>query len=681
VSRGVNGIFDGVRVVELASGIAAPYATMFLADHGADVVKLEPPDGDPYRSEPGFQVFNRNKRSAVVANPADEERLLATADVIVVDQPGRASSIKAAHPGAIVVAMAPWGDDTSRSGDPATADLLAAECGLMWNQQSYTEAPIHLVLPLVSYGQAMLGALAIASALFARERDGVAPLYEVSGVAGGAAIQIGEHQPVGSVDERPGSAPMGSKGRVPCYRLFEAQDGRWLFVACGTARFYERLVTLIGRPDLIGDPRLPSPPWGLLDPDPVAVLAPILEEAFSTRDRDEWLSALREADVPAQPVLSRAEFLESSIVEANDLDVSVSHPDLGEIQMMGVPIVTEARPGSVRDRAPLLGEHTEELAGDDHRPATGSGQGDLPLAGAKVVDLASFIAGPVISRHLGMLGAEVVKIEAPGGDPFRAIGPMFTAWNQAKRSIVLDLKVEEDRALGHRLLSRADAVIENFRPGVAARLGVDAETLKDLNPDLVQLTSPGYGSDESMADAPAFDPLMQALGGIMEAQGGDAEPVFLTIAVHDVLTPLLGAFGVVAALYHRLRTGEVTRVRTSLAQTSAAAQAAELVRYEGAPEALRGGWDFAGPSEDRCWVDDGAGGFEFVDGDLRATVTKTGLINHPLAAANGLVTRSEYPDVGALFQFGQLVKGAGAAPSASPALDEHRAEILAELDG
>jgi crotonobetainyl-CoA:carnitine CoA-transferase CaiB-like acyl-CoA transferase len=246
---------------------------------------------------------------------------------------------------------------------------------------------------------------------------------------------------------------------------------------------------------------------------------------------------------------------------------------------------------------------------------------------------------------------------------------MFTAWNQGKRSVVLDLKADGDRAVAHRLIESADVLVENFRPGVADRLGVGAEALIGLNRRLVTVTSPGYGADESMASAPAFDPLMQALGGIMEAQGGDDEPVFLTVAVHDVLTPLLSAFGAVAALYHRQRCGVASRVRTSLAQTTAAAQAAELTRFEGAAPPLRGGWDFPGPSEDRRWVTTPDGGFEFVDGTHRVRVARDGLINEPVALDNGIVVEADYPGLGPLTQFGQLIEGAGDAPAPAPELD------------
>ena len=357
----MRGIFEDVLVVELATGIAAPYATMFLADHGADVVKVEPPEGDPYRAEPGFQTVNRGKRSVVLDDGPELDRLLAVADVIVVDRPGQAARLRAANPGAVLVSMPPWGERGPAVGDPATPDLVAAAAGIFWNQQSYTEAPVQLVVPVVAYGTAALGALALAAGLLARERDGVAPSYEVSWVAGAAAIQLGDTQPDGPVEERPGSAPMGSKGRVPCYRLFEAGDEKWFFLACGTPRFFERLLHVIDRPDLVGDPRLPDPPWGLVDPDALAFLVPILEGAFATRPRSEWLAALGGADIPAQPVQTREEYLRSGLAEANRLVTVVEHPELGPVEMMGVPLVMEAAPGRVRRPAPRLGEHTAEV--------------------------------------------------------------------------------------------------------------------------------------------------------------------------------------------------------------------------------------------------------------------------------------------------------------------------------
>jgi crotonobetainyl-CoA:carnitine CoA-transferase CaiB-like acyl-CoA transferase len=684
------GLYAGVRVLELGcGGIAAPYATQFLADHGADVVKAEPPEGDPYRADPGFPTLNRGKRSvfAGAAARVADEALLRVADVIVVDRPGLGRGLRAANPGAVVVTMPPWGEAGRMSGTAGSPNLVAAATGIFWNQQSYSEAPVELVVPLVGYAQGMLGAIAAAAGLFARERDGVAVTYEVSAVAASAALQVGfETQAVAEpVLERAGSAPMGAKGRVPCYRLFEAADGRWFFLACGTPRFFERLLEVIGRPDLIGDPRLPAPPWGLTDPDAVAFAAPLLEEAMASRPREEWLELLARADIPAQPVQTRTEYLASSLVRHNQLMATIDDPHRGPVDMPGVPLLLEAIPGRIAGPAPLLGEHHAEVRAEwGAAPATSplppQPPDHAPLHDVAVLDLSSFIAGPVVGRHLAMLGADVVKIEAPGGDPFRAFGAPFSAWNQGKRSAVIDLQTAEGRRRVHRLASRwADVAVENFRVGVSARLGVDAATLRALNDRLVYLSSTGYGTDPAFDGVPAFDPLLQALGGIMAAQGGMAEtgdgnePVFLTVAVHDLVTPLLSTFGVVAALHHRLRTGAGQVVRTSLAQAALAAQAAEVTHFAGRPAARLGGWDHHGGcvrATDGTW--------RYVEDGEEVAVERFGLVNSPLAADNGLVAGYDHPEWGQVRQLGQLIGGAGPHPSRGPALGEH-SEAIEEL--
>jgi hypothetical protein len=156
------------------------------------------------------------------------------------------------------------------------------------------------------------------------------------------------------------------------------------------------------------------------------------------------------------------------------------------------------------------------------------------------------------------------------------------------------------------------------------------------------------------------------------------EPVFLTVAIHDVVTPIIGAFGVVSGLYHRARTGEAQRVRTSLAQATVVVQAAEFTRVAGAPPTLGGGFDHRGPSEDRCCVE-GEDGWWFQDGPRRAPIVRFGLVNEAIAADNDLLVTHDHPSFGALTSFGQLVGGAGPPPGRAPLLDEHHDEIIAEL--
>lgn len=673
----VEGIYTGIRVIELATGIAGPYATRMLADHGADVVKVEEPGGDPYRCEPGFQSFNRNKRSVVVQG--DElDRLIGTADVVVADRPGQIDRLRTLAPGAVIVSMAPWGERGPWVDRPASDAMIAAATGIAWNQVSYTVGPVDVVLPLSSYGAGLLGALAIAAGLHARVSQGAAPTYEVSLVAGAGAMQCGDFWIPELPHERDGSAPLGSNGRMPVYRPFEASDGKWFFLACGTPAFYERMVEAIRRPDLLGNPRLPSPPWGLLDLEALAYITPTVEEVFHSKTRDQWMEILRAHDVPCQPIISRDDFRTGDLAAANELLVDLDHPELGTVSMSAPPLVLGAAPGRVEAPAPSIGEHTAAVLAESHVPGTGRGQGGAPLAGVKAVDLSSFIAGPVITRHLAMLGAEVVKVESPAGDAFRVMAYAFASWNQGKRSIVLDLRTEEGQKQLHHIAAQSDVVVENFRPGVVDRLGCDEVTLRGIRDDLVLVKSPGYGFSDEMARQPAFDPLLQALGGIMDAQGGDADPVFLTVPVHDVATPMIAAFGAVSALYHRATTGQSQTVWTSLAHTTTAVQAAELVTYEGSPRPRRGGFDHKGVPG--AQFEETESGWVWRDSVGEMPVETDGFVWAEVAIANDLVAEQVHPEIGEIRLAGQYIVGAGPGPFRSPTLGEHQAEVAADYE-
>ncbi|MDA0351470.1 MAG: CoA transferase [Chloroflexi bacterium] len=624
-----EGVFAGLRVVDFSTGIAGPYATMFLADHGADVIKVEPPAGDPFRASPGFETLNRGKRSLRLDQTGDSrqrriELLARAADAVIVDlaQPLAAErgiaheQLAAANPSLVYVAMPPFGDAGPLADQPATPARLAAVSGIMAGQASYSGDPSYLVLPLASYAAGVLGAAAVAGGLYARERWGIGQRIDVPQLAGAAALQVGgvesDQVPVPPLE----GAPMGSKGAIPVYRLFQARDGLWFFLACGTPTFFHKLLIAIGHPELSADPRFEHAPWGLATPEASAVLVPLLEDTFRGESRDHWIGVLREYDVPAQPVQTRDEYFDSYTVSANDMRVSIDHPDYEWVEMMGVPLNLTATPGQVFGRAPRLGEHTDDILGELASAApplariANRDPGPHLLEGVRVIDATSFIAGPTLTRHLAMLGADVVKVEAPTGDPFRQHGLGFLGWNQGKRGIALDLREAAGREVLHRLAIDADVVVENYRPGVARRLGMDDATLRALNAQLVTVTAPGWGNDETMSELAAWDPLVQARSGAMHHQGSDEEPVFHSVALNDVMTPAIGLFGVLAALFHRERTDEGQQIELALARTGLAIQAAEFTRVAGAPAGagfLRGDVDFPGPDAGQRWYRCGDG--------------------------------------------------------------------------
>jgi CoA:oxalate CoA-transferase len=196
-----------------------------------------------------------------------------------------------------------------------------------------------------------------------------------------------------------------------------------------------------------------------------------------------------------------------------------------------------------------------------------------PLAGIRVIDLTRVLSGPFCTMLLGDMGADVVKIEGrDGGDPVRGQGSVvdglswyFAAFNRNKRSLVLDLRKEEGKAVLARLLAGADVLVENFRPGVLGEMGFSEERLAAINPRLVVASVNGYGSQGPYVDRPAFDFIAQAMSGFMAATGEpDGEPMRAAPPITDLIAGLYCAFGIVAALHTRERDGHGQRVEAAM---------------------------------------------------------------------------------------------------------------------
>lgn len=194
-----------------------------------------------------------------------------------------------------------------------------------------------------------------------------------------------------------------------------------------------------------------------------------------------------------------------------------------------------------------------------------------PLDGIRVVDLTRVISGPFCTMLLGDLGADVIKIEAPAGDPVREQGTLrdgfstyFANFNRNKRSVVLDLYREEGRALLRDLLAGSDVLVENYRPGTLARMGLDRDALRAINPRLIVTSVNGYGSTGPYTDRPAFDFVVQAMSGYMSVSGTPETPMRAGPPVTDLVAGLYAALGVVAALRARDRDGTGQAVEVSL---------------------------------------------------------------------------------------------------------------------
>ena len=631
------GPLDGIRVLDASRGVAGPMAAMYLADFGADVVKVEPPGGDPARSEPGFAIWNRNKRGIVIDRDAAADReqlatLLRGADLClfsdtldVLRAQGLDPETLAASNGRLIfLHMPPFlANHTPWAGGAESSALIGAATGIAMGQISFELGPVDSIYPHVLYSQAIWGATTAVAALIERDRSGAGQTVTVGGLHGMLQAMTGStHIPGAVLEHRPG----GPGGTVPFYRTYEGSDGAWLFLASLTPAFFFRVFEALELTHVLADERLNGEPLSMALPENAPWVIEILRDTFKQRPRDAWRTTLTEIGCPSGPVDDRDDWLDHPQIRAIGMRAEVEDPERGHVVMPGLPLQMGATPASIRRPAPTLGQHDADppawpaQAGAPASPPRSAG----PLTGAgtvksiRVLDLGAIIAGTYSGSLLAELGAEVIKVEPLSGDNLRQFAPTFPGFNKGKRGIAIDLRSEAGHAVFLDLVRNADIVIDNYRQGVLERLKIDYASLRAVNPDIVSISLTGFGEGGTMDGDPGFDPVLQAHSGMMRAQGGDSEPVFFTLPVNDVSSAVTLALGAVLAIFHRQRGGAGQRIWTSLAGQSCMMQSGELVRFQGRVPAHRGGRDFRGPTAlDRY--------YQTADGWLRLQALRPGI--------------------------------------------------------
>ena len=356
------GALAGVRVVDLTSYIAGSYAGMMLADLGASVLKVESLEGDSFRELPGFHGWNRGKRSIALNLKTSEgraivERLAVESDVVMENmRPGVAdrlgvgeARLRALNPRLVYSSVTAFGSTGPYASRPGFDPLLQAMAGVM-TLQGFGGPPQYLRIAITDYYAAALAAQAILAALFVRERTGRGQRVETSLLNASLALQSG------NVVEYAGKE--SSFRDNPTYRLYQAGDGEWLFLACGNQSFWVKLCKALRCEPLADDPRFAS--W-MLRLDNREALLPLIEGAFRSRPRDEWLAVLAEHDIPAAPVQSLAEFLRDPAVAHHRMVREYSHPEVGPLRLMGQPLGFSETPAEDPGPSPTLGEHTDAV--------------------------------------------------------------------------------------------------------------------------------------------------------------------------------------------------------------------------------------------------------------------------------------------------------------------------------
>lgn len=624
------GVFHDVQVLDLSWGAAGPMTTMLLADNGAQVTRIEPPDGDPFREQSGYRVWHRGKRSARLdlrsAHDRDAfMRLVARADVVVDSfAPGTTASLGIDHPRLQVVnpevitcSITAYGDHPAHRDRPGYDALVAARTGLLYDQKGRRGSAMEYiagrsgphpelgipeglvrgtsrpgpVFPRTmwpSVGATYLATLGITAALRARAVQGGAQRVATSLLQGALAAAALNWQRVEHPDA-PEYWMWPVDGRS-IEGIYQCADHRW--VHHWTLR--PRWVLAASE----GDHLVPPDPESSYrdDPDRLSMdgdgmlagmfLHPLLVDAFAKFPAAEWEAAAAEAGLGITIIRSPAEALADERFLADGCVVEMEDPDVGRIRHVGSLLDFSATPGAITGPAPRSGQHTSEVraeaatvlvlqtdprdpgtvsASGSHQPATAALPLAHPLSGVRVLDLGLGVAGPFTGRMLADLGADVIKVHALH-DGFWAGTHMGLGTNRGKRSIALDLKSDAGRRVMGRLVGAADVFTVNWRPGAAARLGLDYQTLRRAVPGLIYCNTRGYEKGPRAA-LPGTDQNAAALTGTEWEDGAcDAgnPPLWSRSNMGDTGNALLAAIAITAALYHRDRTGVGQEVSTAI---------------------------------------------------------------------------------------------------------------------
>jgi crotonobetainyl-CoA:carnitine CoA-transferase CaiB-like acyl-CoA transferase len=634
---------NDLRVVDLSTWIAGSYCTKLLADGGAEVIKVEPPDGDPLRrwSASGAEVspdtdgalFNflgASKRSVVVDASSGDDRdslqtLLASADAVVwspgspvAEHPALAPRVlHETHPHLVVTALTPFGLEGPWHDKAATEFTLQAWSGAIVGlaRGRPERAPVFVGGQI---GEWLAGLFAAIGTLAADRRRGTeGELVDVSMLEALALCLT--YYPVTFNDQL--GRPMRRKRFTPTPGVGAARDGL-VGLGVGTGQQWLDFCALVEHPEWTEDPKL------FLDR---TALAPAIDAWIGEHSVDEVLDQATAFRIPNAPIANGANVATFDHFRARGS--FVANPRDG---------AANPRPpfrfGAVRLREPAP---APELGADsigalppreeDHRGGARPAGPDLPFQGLRVLDMTGYWAGPLAGHVLALLGAEVVHLEAaarPDGarlvggvpqteDRFWERGPIFAALNTNKKSLTIDVREPRGVDLLRRFVATCDVVVENYTPRVLDQLGLDYEKLRADRPDLVMLRMPGFGLDGPWRDNAAFAFVIEDASGLTWLTGHPDILPWEPYTVGDPNAGLHALYGLLLALRHRERTGEGSLVEAAMVDAAVNVAAEQLVEYSaygallgrdgnrGPRAAPQGLYKAAGPDEhgrDDSWV-------------------------------------------------------------------------------
>jgi crotonobetainyl-CoA:carnitine CoA-transferase CaiB-like acyl-CoA transferase len=601
--------------------MAGPLVTMIMADFGAEVIRVEPPGGDPLWSQPAYLLWNRGKRSIDLdlRTPEGQDRvtdLVRSSDVLIESfRPGQAERLGIGYermaqcnPSLVYCSISAFGSDGPYEHLKPYDGIVNAKSGRMRDQVGhYKGRPVYRAVNDTSYHAAMFALQGLLAALRVAWISGEGQHVSTSLLRGvtapnnpwrrfdGVPLPPDLYPGQTSTDEVrrgelvPDRREADPYTAIPSQLCTECQDGRWIMHAHVQPELFRAWIHTIGFDWIWDDPRYQGAPTSYPTDQDRADLNLLILKRMKEKTAAEWIQLYTEnPDCAGEIMQTTQDALHHPQFRINGHVVSLTDSRVGPMEQVGPFVAMSATPAVISRPAPLPGQHTAEVFDglSPERAAfhlAGSRPG-RPLEGVVILELATWLAAPFGGTLLADLGARIIKIEPPSGDPFRG---MITNENmirsmQGKEPIAVDLKTPAGQEILHRLIAKADALFHNFRPGAPERLGVDYASVSQIKPDIVYLHAASYGTAGPFAKRAAFNPTIGAFSGNSVFQSGEGN-----IPIGDQSPDPISGSGVATAvmlgLAARWRTGLGQHLETTMMNSVVYCNSDDALTYEGKP--------------------------------------------------------------------------------------------------
>lgn len=588
----IQGPLAGLRVVEISAGLAIAYCGQLLAQSGAEVVRIEPAQGEFIRHQGPFpndephldngglhRVLNGGKHSVVadITNPEDAARtaqLIMESDLLLTSHQidtvlplSDPQEFEKHFPNVLYASISPFGTTGPYANYHADSHVIEALSGFSYVTGNPDREPLSMGVELADYFAGVNGYIAVLTALL----EGGCNFVDISVLESLALADdhtLAVYASTGAVRRRYYSRVLISypMDLLPC------KDGSVAFVVAHVPDPGTRIAQLIEQPQEAENPVLWNMPdrvlrWREFD----ELVRPWLNEHTT----EEVLERARELRLPFGSVAQASELLNDPHLEERNFFVT---PPSGQ-RTLGPPFQLSKTPLYV-GTPPLLGEHSAEPWSGSRKERNQPQKDASFFAGLRVIDLSHVWAGPQVGRTLADLGADVIKVErADQPEPIRGSfvagndtsgeywnrSPYFLARHAGKRTIALSLSSVDGREVLHRLLENADVLVENFTPRVLRKFGLDYDSLRERYPRLVMASVCGFGQYGPRANDPALGQTIEPASGISAVTGYEAEPpIKAGNTLGDALSGMHAAAGLLAALQAREHTGQGQHVDVSM---------------------------------------------------------------------------------------------------------------------